>query len=242
MTKRTTQLLLQEYSEYLKFVEDSTVNDSSECVTHVHHKIPKCLGGQDEKLNLVRLSVEHHIKAHLLLAKCFDKGQYEYLNNIRSANLIDKNSIRTIEEMQEFRDSYKGKNNPFYGKTHSQETVDRINATKRKNKTTHKDKTYAQIYADPAAAKAKRQSGVKEDWANMQKEALQQRKDAIKAGLQKLGKEELQKRGRNAAIKGKGFVWLIDGSEYVTKKDAEKVFSKSFKMILKENEVSKKCV
>jgi len=35
----------------------------------VHHIIPKCLGGTDEKSNLVDLTPEEHFLAHILLAK-----------------------------------------------------------------------------------------------------------------------------------------------------------------------------
>lgn len=36
-----------------------------------HHIVPKCLGGQDDSDNLVRLTAEEHFVAHQLLAKMF---------------------------------------------------------------------------------------------------------------------------------------------------------------------------
>ena len=39
--------------------------------TEVHHILPKCQGGTDEKCNLVRMPVKYHITAHLLLSCTF---------------------------------------------------------------------------------------------------------------------------------------------------------------------------
>lgn len=35
---------------------------------HVHHIVPKCLGGMDEESNLVKLTIRQHIIAHMLLS------------------------------------------------------------------------------------------------------------------------------------------------------------------------------
>ena len=44
--------------------------------TEVHHILPKCQGGTNEKCNLVRMPVRYHIVAHMLLACAFpeEKG------------------------------------------------------------------------------------------------------------------------------------------------------------------------
>jgi hypothetical protein len=39
-----------------------------------HHVIPRCLGGSNEKINLVWLTLGEHFTAHLLLAKIHGKG------------------------------------------------------------------------------------------------------------------------------------------------------------------------
>jgi hypothetical protein len=39
---------------------------------HKHHIIPKCLGGSDDKENIVKLTIRYHIIAHLLLARIYD--------------------------------------------------------------------------------------------------------------------------------------------------------------------------
>ena len=39
----------------------------------VHHIIPRCLGGTDDKINLVKLTPEEHYVAHQLLVKIYPK-------------------------------------------------------------------------------------------------------------------------------------------------------------------------
>lgn len=43
--------------------------------TENHHIIPKCMGGNDEKENLVELTPEEHYLAHQLLVKIYPKNQ-----------------------------------------------------------------------------------------------------------------------------------------------------------------------
>lgn len=42
-----------------------------DCYTENHHIKPKCIGGDDSKNNLVRLTAEEHYTAHLLLVKIY---------------------------------------------------------------------------------------------------------------------------------------------------------------------------
>ena len=41
----------------------------------VHHIIPKCMGGDDSKDNLISLFPEEHLVAHLLLVKIYSDNQ-----------------------------------------------------------------------------------------------------------------------------------------------------------------------
>lgn len=58
--------------DYLK-IYDNLISGSRNRVlegySENHHIIPKCLGGTDEKSNMVRLTAEEHYIAHLLLVK-----------------------------------------------------------------------------------------------------------------------------------------------------------------------------
>lgn len=46
--------------------------------TEEHHIVPRCLGGDNEKDNLVELSAKEHFICHLLLTKMYPKGSNEY--------------------------------------------------------------------------------------------------------------------------------------------------------------------
>lgn len=95
-----------------------------------HHIKPKCLGGDDSKENLVRLTAREHFMAHCLLYKHYrtSKLAHAWYSMLR----CDKNQKRffTAREhesakkahIEALRISMKGDKNPFYGKTHTDET------------------------------------------------------------------------------------------------------------------------
>ena len=104
---------------YKKFLEKCSLKKySDEIVLHRHHVIPRHIQNIsifcDEFKLIVKLSVEDHVKAHILLAECFDKGTYEYLANMRSARILNKSSIRDKTTLNKIKKSYIGVNNPFY--------------------------------------------------------------------------------------------------------------------------------
>lgn len=49
----------------IKLIKNSLIFD----LTHQHHIIPRCMGGTDDKNNLVELSLREHYLAHKLLKK-----------------------------------------------------------------------------------------------------------------------------------------------------------------------------
>lgn len=54
--------------------------------TELHHIVPRCMGGTDEKANLVRLLPEEHYIAHLLLMKIFpDVAKLVYAANMMAS-------------------------------------------------------------------------------------------------------------------------------------------------------------
>jgi hypothetical protein len=61
------------YSELIAHAKQSNVRSSEYYETH--HIVPKCLGGIDDKTNLVDLTPEQHFVAHLLLVKMHKNNQ-----------------------------------------------------------------------------------------------------------------------------------------------------------------------
>jgi hypothetical protein len=73
--------------EYYSFMESCRLEKPN--LGHLHHIIPKCLGGGDEVENLIYLSYENHQKAHLILADTFPIDSKERKDQILSAQLLN---------------------------------------------------------------------------------------------------------------------------------------------------------
>lgn len=62
---------------YAEFIADRRAKESSlSGYTEKHHITPRSLGGDDSPDNLIRLSAEDHVHAHVLLAKAHDNRQW----------------------------------------------------------------------------------------------------------------------------------------------------------------------
>jgi hypothetical protein len=92
-----------------------------------HHIVPRSLGGTDARDNLVSLTVEDHIHAHLLLAKIHGGRMWgavvALLGKYGKSGYIPGKLERKAAALayQQWGESLRGPNNPFYGKTHSEE-------------------------------------------------------------------------------------------------------------------------
>ena len=51
-----------------KCIQMESEGYSEDMYTEIHHILPRCLGGKDDKSNLVRMPIKYHIVAHLLLS------------------------------------------------------------------------------------------------------------------------------------------------------------------------------
>ena len=102
-----------------------------------HHIIPRCIGGSDKIENIVKLTAREHFLAHLLLVKIYpNERKLLFAVRMMSGNPTGKrNTNKTYgwikerlsqlghseETKQKISQSLSGKNNHFYGKTHSGE-------------------------------------------------------------------------------------------------------------------------
>lgn len=116
-------------------------------IRHKHHIIPKHAGGTDDATNLVDVSVEEHAELHFALYLTYGRWQ-DYRAALGLAGIIGKEEIlyemhaERAREMTRNRRSYKGEQNPFYGKTHSVETR---NLLKQKTKETWENQPHPWI-------------------------------------------------------------------------------------------------
>lgn len=128
---------------YKKIYYNLTKQDMIADYTEVHHKIPRCMGGTDDKSNLVKLTPEAHYVAHQLLVKMFP----EHRGLIFAANMMG-NTRQTNKSYGWLRRKHKGKPAHNKGKTVSIETRAKISANHKGNTgKTHSDETRAKISA-----------------------------------------------------------------------------------------------
>ena len=114
-----------------------------------HHIIPRCMGGTNDKFNLVLLTGREHFLAHQLLVKiypaehklvfalrslCGRKNKYHSRNNreyewikilhAEKMSLIQKGKQGKGYKFKKGHTLSQGNNNGMYGKNHTQETKD----------------------------------------------------------------------------------------------------------------------
>jgi DNA-directed RNA polymerase subunit RPC12/RpoP len=137
--------------QYLEFIESCKIKKYSE-ITHNHHILPKFMGGTNTKNNYIKLGIDDHLMAHLILAENVDdiykrkawdsvtilkKGwgnNAEYiLEQLRINSIGDKNNFYGRHHTNETKLKMKGNNSDLCGKTF-EEIYGKDEATKKKNK------------------------------------------------------------------------------------------------------------
>ena len=144
--------------EYYQIIENNNIEDRESQYCEKHHIIPRSLGGTNEKSNIVFLTARDHFKCHVLLTK-FTTGiaNGKMWNALwRMMNKQSHNQYRdykfTKEDYEEARlkhaavqsERMKGENNPFYGKSHTNESRQKMSELK-------KGKTYEEIFGENCA-------------------------------------------------------------------------------------------
>ena len=81
------------FSRYIKFIESRPKRGlKKETEFHIHHILPKSMGGTS-KDNLIKLTYREHYIAHLILWKCYNKGMSKAFHlMINSKNIINLTS------------------------------------------------------------------------------------------------------------------------------------------------------
>ena len=159
--QKTSQVLLQQYREYLEFLQECENKEyRNELVLHRHHVIPTFIH-TDIVYNkkTVILSVEDHIEAHFRMSKCFDVGSYEQVGNLRAVKLLSKKSIKYRDELLVVYQSQKGENNPAKLPENKAKISEGLIRYFNENGNPKATKSYEQIYGE--RAKEERQKRMK---------------------------------------------------------------------------------
>jgi hypothetical protein len=115
---------------YDSLVLKSLSKEPTKEYTELHHIIPKCMGGNDNKENLVRFTAREHYIAHSLLYKHYKttKLAYAWICMFRcDPNQERKFSSREYQRVRKIlNDRLKiemvGNGNNFFGRKHTEET------------------------------------------------------------------------------------------------------------------------
>lgn len=104
--------------------------------TENHHIIPKCLGGDNAKENLVKLTAKEHYLIHRLLVRIYPENVsliyafWMMCNGSRKIRPVP--SPKAYEEARLlFSKAMKGRISPMKGEKHSQETKEKISQSKK---------------------------------------------------------------------------------------------------------------
>ena len=222
---QSSLLHLAPYYTYLEFIKECKLKTyNQDLVLHKHHIIPRHLGGSNSISNIIILSVEDHIESHILLSQCFDIGSYERIANLRSARVLNKKSIKNQIILDEISKTYSGENNPFYGKTHTDETKEIL---RNKAKAQLSDVSYEERYGiNHKEEKEKRSNGMKSYWDNLSEEERKKRSDNQSKSL--IGKNTGSANGFSRPL-------LVDGVRYESTTEAVKALGYTYVQKLYKN-------
>lgn len=118
-----------------------------------HHIIPRCMGGSDDKDNLVDLTPEEHYIAHKLLCK-INPNHYGLIKALVCMGMKSDSHNRHYNKSfgwarREFARLQTGEGNPFYGKHHSEEHKSRMREIMSGRDITWGDKISSTKQANP---------------------------------------------------------------------------------------------
>ena len=126
-----------------------------DCYKEKHHILPRCLGGKDNKENLVELTAKEHFMVHMLLCKftvslarrsmlyafkamsTMRYGKRKYKLHSRTAGILREKFYKSLKGRKDSEETKKkkslafmGKNNPNYGKKFSKEHKRKLSEAK----------------------------------------------------------------------------------------------------------------
>lgn len=153
------------YQKHYDLLIAKSKNRLIEGYTEKHHIIPKCFGGTDDKENIAILTAREHFIAHILLYKIQTSKRKK--NQMLKACIMFKSRDGSIKNSKLYEAArvesgriqsllFSGKNhpmygvsrygvdNPFYGKTHTEETRQQLSKIS-KNKVVVRDLTTGEI-------------------------------------------------------------------------------------------------
>lgn len=171
---------MSEYNDFIDEILKSRENRKFKN-SERHHILPRCIGGTNDKFNMIYLTPDEHFTAHKLLAKEYPDNDKLVYALIR---MCDGHRIVTEEEYESIRikaaecssKRFKGTGNPFYGKHHSEEARNKMSAVAKK-RTKEKNSFYGKKHSEEARKKMS-ESHKKQVWVKTKDETSAKMIDA----------------------------------------------------------------
>jgi NUMOD3 motif len=121
-----------------------------------HHILPKCLGGTDDKGNLVLLTAKEHYLCHKLLTYIYKNNYkinlaFSYMTKNKKGYTNSARNFAYAKELCKKWTAEQKKNNTWAGKHHNLESIKKMKKpkseeTKKKFSKAKKGKSYKEIY------------------------------------------------------------------------------------------------
>lgn len=172
------------YEEFIQNILDTRGRFNCGDTYHErHHIVPKCMGGSNEKENLIDLYAREHFVAHKLLAQenpDNDKLVYAWTCMAFTKNDVTYECEITPEEYEEAKKTLSikmtGEGNYFYGKQHTEETKEKLRQQRIGTKASdeakhHMSEAQTKRMQDPDARAACGKPHT-EDWKREQSERM----------------------------------------------------------------------
>lgn len=80
------------YNVYFNIVNQAKNRKTVNAYTELHHIIPKCLGGNNSRSNMVNLTAREHFICHMLLPKMVNRNSNFYYKLIKAAVSMKRNN------------------------------------------------------------------------------------------------------------------------------------------------------
>jgi hypothetical protein len=201
------------------------------CYFETHHIVPRCMGGNDEKENLIDLLPEEHFIVHLLLVKIYpDESKLIYAANMMSNfkkytnkqyGWLKKKFIYFLsvnnsgENCHWFGKDHSGPNNPMFGRSVYSVWLDKYGKEEANKLLEEKSKNQSKSHLGENHFLNKMSFEEKEEWLNKHRRGENSplfNKEFSEEHCNNISKTRIEKgiaRGENNGMYGKGY--LVSG-------------------------------
>ena len=187
------------HSQIINNAKDRNWNKKIGFYVECHHIIPRSFGGKNTKENIVVLTPKEHYIVHLLLTKIYTGFKREKM--VRAFMRMCKGNdpvrrIVTSRTYSKLREEYSkivsrqvsGKNHPFYGKKHSEETKQKMSQLRKERILCGSQEGHRIPHTDVSKKKMSLSSKGFKHTENTKRKISQSQNEILKRGLKKIGK------------------------------------------------------